>query len=171
MREAHAQLDLVFARRGERTVLGRRLFRWPFVLTRTFALDRVPAHMLTVTLQTSSGAMHGGDRLHQQFHVQGGAAAHVTTQGASSIHRADPGLTTEERVTITVEEGGYMEYLPEPRILFPGAALDQTIEMTAPPAVSRWSRTPSRSTIPREGGAASGGSPRPRFCAVLGRIP
>lgn len=128
-REARAQLDLVFTRRGERTVLSRRLFRWPFVLTRTFALDRVPAHMLTVILQTSSGAMHGGDRLRQQFHVQGGAAAHVTTQGASSIHRADPGLTTEERVTITVEEDGYMEYLPEPRILFPDAALDQAIEI------------------------------------------
>lgn len=99
------------------------------MLTRTFALDRVPAHMLTVILQTSSGAMHGGDSLHQQFHVQGSAAAHVTTQGASSIHRADPGLTTEEKVTITVEEGGYMEYMPEPRILFPDAALDQTIEI------------------------------------------
>ena len=99
------------------------------MLTRTFALDRVPAHMLTVILQTSSGAMHGGDSLHQQFHAQSGTAAHVTTQGASSIHRADPGLTTEERVTITVEEGGYMEYLPEPRILFPDAALDQAIEI------------------------------------------
>jgi len=126
---AHTQLDLVFARRGERTVLSRRLFRWPFVLTRTFALDRVPAHMQTVILQTSSGATHGGDRLHQRFYVQGNAAAHVTTQGASSIHRANPGLTTEERVTITVEESGYMEYLPEPRILFPDAALDQTIEI------------------------------------------
>ncbi len=128
-REDRAQLDLAFARRGGKTVLSRRLFRWPFVLTRTFALDRVPAHMLTVILQTSSGAMHGGDRLRQRFHIQGGAAAHVTTQGASSIHRADPGLTTEERVVITVEEGGYMEYLPEPRILFPDAALDQTIEI------------------------------------------
>lgn len=128
-RAARAQLDLVFARRGERTVLSRRLFRWPFVLTRTFALDRVPAHMLTVILQTSSGATHGGDRLHQRFYVQGSAAAHVTTQGASSIHRADPGFTTEERVAIAVDEGGYMEYMPEPRILFPDAALDQTIEI------------------------------------------
>lgn len=129
VREDRARLDLVFARCGERTVLSRRLFRWPFVLTRTFALDRVPAHMLTVILQTSSGAMHGGDSLHQQFHVQGSAAAHVTSQGASSIHRANPGLTTEEKVTIRVEDGGYIEYLPEPRILFPNAALDQTIEI------------------------------------------
>jgi urease accessory protein len=127
--EARARLDLVFARRADRTVLDRRLFRWPFVLTRTFALDRAPSHMLTVILQTSSGAMHGEDRLVQRFHVRNGAAAHVTTQGASPVHRADPGLTTDETITIRVEEGGYLEYLPEPRILFPDAALAQTTEI------------------------------------------
>ena len=125
--DARAQLDLAFARRHEKTVLERRLFRWPFVLTRTFALDRVPAHMLTVILQTSSGAVHGDDALLQRFHVRGGAAAHLTTQGASPVHRADAGLTTRDAVEIRVEEGGYLEYLPEPWILFPGAALDQTI--------------------------------------------
>ncbi len=110
-------------------MLSRRLFRWPFVLTRTFALDRAPAHMLTVILQTSSGAVHGGDRLLQRFHVQANAAAHVTTQGASCIQRAGPGLATGDTVGIIVDGGGYMEYLPEPRILFADAALDQTIEV------------------------------------------
>lgn len=127
--EAPAQLDLAFARRSDRTVLERRLFRWPFVLTRTFALDRAPSHMLTVIVQTSSGAVHGGDRLRQRLHVRDGAAAHVTTQGASVVHRADPGVTTSETVSIRVEDGGYLEYLPEPRILFPDAALAQTIEI------------------------------------------
>ena len=110
-------------------MLSRRLFRWPFVLTRTFALDHVPRHLLTVILQTSSGAVHGGDRLYQSLQVQAGAAAHVTTQGASCIYRADPDLTAEESVVITVEQGGYIEYLPEPRVLFPDAALHQTISV------------------------------------------
>ncbi len=123
------QLDLVFARRHDRTVLERRLFRWPFVLTRTFALDAAPAHMLTAIVQTSSGAVHGEDRLSQRLQVGVDAAAYVTTQGASAIHRADPGLTTEESVSIRVEPGGYIEYLPEPRILFPGAALAQTVRI------------------------------------------
>ena len=122
--DVRPQLDLVFARRQDRTVLDRRLFRWPFVLTRTFALDRAPAHLLTVILQTSSGAVHGEDRLLQRFDVRGGAAAHVTTQAASSVHRADPGLTAQETVSIRVADGGYLEYLPEPRILFPDAALE-----------------------------------------------
>ncbi len=127
------QLDLVFARRFDRTVLDRRLFRWPYSLTRTFALDKAPAHMLTAIVQSSSGAVHGEDRLSQSIHVRADAAAHVTTQGASAIHRAGPGLAASESVAVRVEAGGYLEYLPEPRILFPDADLVQTLDVDCAP--------------------------------------
>jgi urease accessory protein len=123
------QLDLAFARRGERTALARRRFRWPFVLTRTFALDSCPRHMLSVIVQTGSGAVHGEDHLSQRFEVREGAAAHVTTQGASPIHRAGAGSESRDGVNLAVARGGYLEYLPEARILFPDSALDQTIEI------------------------------------------
>jgi len=129
-----AQLDLGFARRGERTVMDRRRFAWPFVLTRSFALDAVPAHMLTVIVQTSSGAVHGEDRLQQRIRVATGAAAHVTTQGATAVHRAHPGYTSREAIKLDVAPGGELEFLPEPRILFPGAALDQTVEIEVAPS-------------------------------------
>ena len=114
-------------------MLERRLFRWPFVLTRTFTLDRAPAHMMTVILQTSSGAVQGEDRLLQRFHVRKSAAAHVTNQGASAVHRAGPGLISQEHIAIRVEQGGLLEFLPEPRILFPDAALEQSIEIDCAP--------------------------------------
>jgi urease accessory protein len=123
------QLDLAFERRGERTVLARRRFRWPFVLTRTFALDSRPSHMLSVIVQTSSGAVHGEDRLGQRFEVGEGAAAYVTTQGASPVHRAGANSESRDRASLAVSRGGYLEYLPEARILFPDSALDQTIEI------------------------------------------
>jgi urease accessory protein len=110
-------------------VLAGRRFRWPFVLTRTFALDSCPSHMLSVIVQTSSGAVHGEDRLSQRFDVREGAAAYVTTQGASPIHRAGAGSESRDGVTLAVARGGYLEYLPEARILFPDSALDQTIEI------------------------------------------
>lgn len=127
--ETRPQLDLAFARRGERTVMDRRVFAWPFVLTRSFMLDAVPAHMLTVILQTSSGAVHGEDRLRQRIRVAPGAAAHVTTQGATSVHRAHPGLTSRETILLDVAPDAELEFLPEPRILFAEAALDQTVEI------------------------------------------
>ncbi|GGC61564.1 urease accessory protein UreD [Chelatococcus reniformis] len=133
MEDARPQLDLVFARRLDRTILERRIFRWPFVLTRTFALERTPPCLLSVFLQTSSGAVHGEDDLRQRLHIRGGAAAYVTTQGASPVHRATPGQTSKESVGIRIEDDGHLEYVPEPRILFPGAALDQTIEVDCAP--------------------------------------
>jgi urease accessory protein len=131
--ETRAQLDLVFARRFDRTVLDRRLFRWPFALTRTFQLDRAPAHMLTVIAQSSSGALHGEDDLRQRLHVGADAAAHFTTQGASSVQRGAPGVTAREHAALRVDDGGSLEYLPEPRILFPDAALVQTLEIDCAP--------------------------------------
>ncbi|KAA0685060.1 urease accessory protein UreD [Neorhizobium sp. P12A] len=127
------QFDLGFVRRGDRTVLDRRIFSWPFVITRTFRLDPVPAHMLTVIAQSSSGAFHGEDHLRQHLRLEEGAAAHVTTQGATSVHRADNGLTAYETVNIGIARGAYLEYLPEPRILFPGAALVQRVNIHCAP--------------------------------------
>jgi urease accessory protein len=127
------QLDLRFAYRAGRTYLERRLFSWPFALTRTFHLDAKPAHMLSAILQTSSGAVHGDDRLVQRIHVGLGAAAHVTTQGATAVHRAHEGAEASERVSLVVEAGGCLEYLPEPKIFFPGAALSQSVELTCDP--------------------------------------
>jgi urease accessory protein UreH len=126
---ARPQLDLSFVRRGARTTLDRRGFRWPFVLTRTFALDPHPRHMLTVFVQSSAGALHGEDRLSQRLAVGENAAAHVTTPGASPVHRANPGVESRENVTLRAAAGACLEYLPEPRILYPDAALEQTVDI------------------------------------------
>ena len=131
--EQPAQLDLSFARRGERTVFDRRLFNWPFVLTRTFFLDAAPAHQLTAIVQTSGGAVLGKDRLVQRICVGRDAAVHIKTQAATAVYRAPPGLVTHEAVSLRVAEGGMLQYLPEPRILFPDAALIQTIDLDCAP--------------------------------------
>ena len=121
------QLDLGFVRRGDRTILDRRMFSWPFVITRTFWLDQQPADMLTVILQTGSGAVHGEDSLAQRVRLGEGASVHLTTQGATSVYRADPGCSAREAIDFSVAAGGFLEYLPEPRILFPDSALSQSI--------------------------------------------
>mgnify|MGYP003641932734 CR=1 FL=1 len=130
---ASAQLDLGFARRGGRTVLERRLFSWPFVITRTFHLDSVPAEMLTVILQTSSGAIHGDDHLQQAVTLAPHTAVHLTTQGATAVHRAHPGKVTRDQVRLAIGAGAFLEYLPEPRVLFPGAAINQSIDVDCAP--------------------------------------
>ncbi|WP_316202396.1 MULTISPECIES: urease accessory protein UreD [unclassified Bradyrhizobium] len=123
------RLDLSFVWRGGRTVIDRRLFAWPFVLTRSFHTDAARPDLLSVILQTGSGAVHGEDRLTQRFTLHAGAAVCVTTQGATSVHRAEPGARAMEQVLLRVETGATLDYRPEPRILFPGAALCQVLEL------------------------------------------
>ncbi|XUM20928.1 urease accessory protein UreD [Bradyrhizobium oligotrophicum S58] len=130
------RLDLSFVRRGGRTVIDRRLFAWPFVLTRSFHTDPARPDLLSVILQTGSGAVHGEDRLMQRFTLGEGAAVSITTQGATSVHRAEPGARAVERVLLRVAAGASLDYLPEPRILFPDAALCQVLELDCAPDAS-----------------------------------
>ncbi|WP_315779086.1 MULTISPECIES: urease accessory protein UreD [unclassified Bradyrhizobium] len=123
------RLDLSFVRRGGRTVIDRRLFAWPFVLTRSFHTDVARPDCLSVILQTGSGAVHGEDRLTQRFTLHAGAAVCVTTQGATSVHRAEPGARAVEQALLHVAAGASLDYRPEPRILFPDAALRQVLEL------------------------------------------
>ncbi len=125
-----AMLDLSFCRRGAATWIDRRVFRWPFVLTRSFVLDGDPKHLRSVVLQSSSGAMHGDDRVAQRIAVGPEAAAHVVTQSATAVHRAGPWPGTRERIDLSVDDHGYLEFLPDPRILFPGASLGQRLDVS-----------------------------------------
>lgn len=124
-----ALLDLSFVRRGGRTVIERRLFAWPFVLTRSFHIDGDRPDRLSVIVQTGSGAVHGEDSLMQRLWLGQGTAVCLTGQGATSVHRAAPAARAREAVFLHVGSGASLEYLPEPRILFPDAALEQSVEI------------------------------------------
>ncbi|MGY4435061.1 urease accessory protein [Bradyrhizobium sp. F1.13.1] len=124
-----ARLDLSFVRRANRTVIDRRLFAWPFVLTRSFYLDPARPSCLSVIVQTGSGAVHGEDSLAQRLVLNSGATVSLTNQGATAVHRADPAARATETIDLHVAGGASLEYLLEPRILFPDAALCQSVEL------------------------------------------
>ena len=109
------------------TRLSRRMARYPFVLTGAFRIDEQPADMVTTILQSASGAILGVDRLVQKILVGAGASGHVTSQAALAVHRMDEKITAEDHITLSVEAGGFLEYLPAPRVLFPGSALSQSM--------------------------------------------
>jgi urease accessory protein len=127
------QLDLSFRHHTVHgTWLDRRVFRWPFTVSRGFRLDTAPKGMLTLILQTVSGAIHADDRLAQRIHVGPNAAAHITTQGATSVYRARAGTSSTDDIRLDIEQNGSIEYTPELRILFPGSSLTQRIRVQLP---------------------------------------
>ena len=73
------------------------------------------------------------DSLWQRVHVEAGAAAHLTGQGAMPVYRSPDRTTAADRIELSVADGGVLEYLPEPRILFPHSRIDQTMVVRAGP--------------------------------------
>jgi urease accessory protein len=127
------QLDLSFRHHAVRgTWLDRRVFRWPYTVSRGFRLDPASPDMLTLIVQTMSGAIQADDRLVQRIHVGRRAAAHVTGQGATPVYRAPSGMSANDDIALEVEDGGCIEYMPDLRILFPDASLTQRIRVQLP---------------------------------------
>ncbi|HEV8031892.1 MAG TPA: urease accessory protein UreD [Stellaceae bacterium] len=83
-------------------------------------------------LVTTSGGLVAGDCIEVSVRVEEDAAAHVTASAAEKIYRST-GATTEIAQTLSVEAGGWLEFLPPETILFDGARLrrETTIALTA----------------------------------------
>jgi urease accessory protein len=84
---------------------------------------------LPVAVTTStSGGFAGGDRMAMSLQVGPEAAAMGTAQAAEKVYRS-AGADTEIAVSLTVEAGGWLEWLPQESILFNGARLKRRVEI------------------------------------------
>jgi urease accessory protein len=121
---------LEFSHIGRRTQLVRRRFSWPFHVGRQFHEPDAPGAAVVV-LQSASGTLNTGDHLSVTLVLNDRAVARVRGQGAPSVHRARDGRGVMEETAITVGHDAYLEHLPEPRVLFPGARFSQvtTVEL------------------------------------------
>ena len=77
---------------------------------------------IQAAIVTTSGGLVGGDRIDVAVRVDNGAAAHVTASAAEKIYRS-LGPTTQIDQSLTVGDGGALEFLPPETILFDGARL------------------------------------------------
>lgn len=86
---------------------------------------------LDAVMVNTAGGVTGGDRF--GLHAEAGPGAHLTltTQAAERIYRAQPGETARITTTLSVAEGGRLNWLPQETILFERCALRRrlTIEL------------------------------------------
>jgi urease accessory protein len=106
-----------FQRQGTRTRLVRDHARVPF--HSTGALDHDEA-VATVFCQTPTGGLAQGDRHHVAVEVGPEARAYVTGQAATKVLGMERNYGRVD-VSLTIEPGGYLEYVPDPAILQAGA--------------------------------------------------
>lgn len=128
------QLDLAFARDADGvTRVVRRRVRYPYVFLKPFWFGDRPPGIATAMIQSSSGGLFGGERLSQRISLERGAAAHVTNQAATVVHAMREHAATEQDVDLELGSEAYLEYLPEPAILFPDAGLAQRVRVALDP--------------------------------------
>jgi urease accessory protein len=75
-----------------------------------------------VHLHNVSGGVLAGDRLALEIDVASGAAAQVTTTGATRLYRHRPGaIDSGQHTNISIGDAALLEYLPDPIIPYAGA--------------------------------------------------
>jgi urease accessory protein len=124
-----ARLELVFERRGERTILAHGYAEPPFRIGRTFDLGGAAY----VILVTSGPGVFAGDTLHQSIHVGRGARVVLTSQSALQVHPGPSALSPCLPALIEqhyfVEDEGELHCHWDPVIPFAGARLEQRFDL------------------------------------------
>ena len=122
----HGALRLAFDKRGERTVMTEQYSHAPLRVIRP--IGHASGAALAYVLSPTGGVLHG-DRYEVSIRVGVGAHAVYTTQAATKVY----GMTGEgatHRTRIHVEEGGLLECVPDPLILYADSDFTQEVDVT-----------------------------------------
>lgn len=111
-----ATLRLGFRKSPGRTELAERFRHGPLAVQRALYPEGDLCH---IYLLHPPGGVAGGDHLEISAAVTTGAAALVTTPGATKFYRS-AGPAARQHQTLEIS-GGSLEWLPQENILFPGA--------------------------------------------------
>ena len=108
-------LRLGFEHRGDRTILANVERRAPYMVQRPLYCDQKMPGLAWVFLITTTGCLLQGDRLALDIRLGALAQAHITTQSATKIHTMDTNYAAQTQ-TIALDDGAYLEFLPDPVI-------------------------------------------------------
>jgi urease accessory protein len=129
------RLRLGFEHRDGLTILAELESRAPCLAQRALHCDDALPDMAWLFMITTSGCVLQGDRLALDVSLGPGARAHVTTQSATKIHSMDANYAQQTQV-FTLDEGAYLEYLPDPLIPHRQARFASDTRITVHPSAS-----------------------------------
>ncbi len=134
----HGTLELHYRPDNEvdrdRTRLIRSRSTAPFKVQRSF-YPETSGICHTVALHTAGGIV-GGDRLSQHVHLEPDAQVLISTPAATKVYgsrgrsrRSPDGIEAGQDVSICLEPGAYLEWLPQETIVFDGAVFQQDVRV------------------------------------------
>lgn len=92
----------------------------PLLVQQALYWDEAMPDLPVCPIISVGGGILQGDRYTIDITVGEGACAHVSTQGANRIHCMDANYAAQHQ-NVTVEAGGYLEYLPDVTIPYRGS--------------------------------------------------
>lgn len=122
------RLELAFERQDGKTRLVRDFARAPFHISGTLDHDPIDA-ATTVLIQSPSGGIAQGDRREERIRVGSNAIAHIGTGSSTKVFSMECNYASAD-ISMSVDSGGHLEYLPEPIILHPDARFCQSLSLS-----------------------------------------
>ena len=126
---------LGFERQGDRSILREWERRTPLIVQQALYFDEVWEELPCVYILSSGGPNVDGDRYEQHFRVGRDAFAHISTGAATKIACMRHNYSSLQQ-TIHLEEGAYLEYLPEPLIPCRGSRYQSQTSITIAPSAT-----------------------------------
>ena len=120
-----ARLELVFERRGTKTVLARSFAEPPLRVGRSFD-EGEGAHLIVAM---SAPGIFGGDSFEQTVHVGPGARVRLTSQSAMQVHASPEKDAAHIHARYIVGEEARLQCRWHPLIPFGGSRLDQRFDI------------------------------------------
>lgn len=110
----------------------RSRVRPPLLVQRALYLDDDLPDMAFVFLSNPTAGILAGDKQTIEVEMLPGSKAHICTQAATKVFSMpDPsGMGAAQKVTLTLHEGSYLEYLPDPMIPFRNTCFSQETIIT-----------------------------------------
>ena len=123
------RISLEFAADGDgRSYLRRQFAAYPFHVCKVQYPDAAEPGLATLYAQSCSGGIYEHDDLSIELTARRGANVHFTTQASTIVHGMAHG-TARQSIQIVAEENTYLEFLPDPQILFPQSWLMSAVRV------------------------------------------
>ena len=111
-----------------KTVVKEQYSKVPLFTQRALYLEESLPSMAYIYIMSPSGGILQGDRYRIDIVLKNKACVHITTQGATRVYRMERNYATQI-VNVVVDEGCYLEFVPDQIIPFRDSRFYQTVNL------------------------------------------
>ncbi|MGB3573162.1 MAG: urease accessory protein UreD [Phormidesmis sp.] len=132
--EPHLSLRVACAKGTSTSFVAHQYATYPFRLSGNLRLDPTDPNRVYAYIMNASPGVLAGDDLRMAVEVGDRASLYLTDQSATKVHsKPVDGAAARVEWDIRVGADAYFEFMPEPIILFPSAALTHKMNVTLHP--------------------------------------